>query len=141
LPIKNIRKYSEIAYRIFRNIAALKKDYPHFAEIEPVEDKIQQDFSQFDIIFLYSYQMDYIENPRRKPFLKIPKKILVPINENGIYIYIRMFEKGTYTGQRVIPPVYFEDMQIIVDIVGGNDEIRDKIWGIINAENPEYDEI
>ena len=136
MPIKNLKKYTKIADRIFKKIAALKKEHPHFAEIEPLEEKIHRDSEPFEINFLYSHNMDYIKNPRWKPQMKIPEMILAPIKEDGIYINIKFLEKGTYMGQRVVPPLYIGDIHIIVDILGGSDKIRDEIWSIINSENP-----
>ena len=136
MPIKNTKKSTEIANRIFKKIALLKKDHPHFAKIEPLEEKIHRESSPFEISFLYSYNMDYVKNPRWKPNMKIPEMILAPTKADGIYINIKFFEKGIYMGQRVIPPLYIGDMHIIMDILGGSDKIRDKIWSIINAENP-----
>ncbi|NVM03474.1 MAG: hypothetical protein HWN67_14190 [Candidatus Helarchaeota archaeon] len=132
---KKIKKYSEIFNRIINQIALLKDEYPHFSEIEPIENKISKSSDPFEISFLYSHHMDLVDNPRWKPRMKIPKKILAPTSEDGIYIWIRFMEKGKYMSQRVLPPTYIGDIHVTVDILGGNSEVKEKIWSIIKSEN------
>ncbi len=130
-----MKKYSEIFNKIINKIALLKDKYPHFSEIEPIKDKISKSSDPFEISFLYSHNMDNVNNPRWKQGLKIPKKILAPTSDDGIYIWIRFMEKENYMGQRVLPPNYIGDVQVTVDILGGNPEIKKKIKSIIKSEN------
>ena len=136
LDKKTVKNYTEIANRIINQIALLKNEYPHFSEIEPIEEKIHRSSDPFEISFLYSHHMGDVDNPRWQQGTKIPGKVLTQTSEDGIYIWIKFIQKGTYDGQRFVPPLYIKDMHIIVDILGGNPEIKEKIRSIINRENP-----
>lgn len=131
---ETVEQYTEIAKRIISQIALLKKEYPHFSQVEPIKEKVHVSSDPFEIRFLYSHHMGLVDNSKWKPGIKVPRKILVPISKDGIYIWIRFMEKGKYRGQQVVFPINIGDMQVIVDILGGNTEIRRKILRIIVSE-------
>jgi hypothetical protein len=131
------RTYAEIVNTIIKRIGLLKEEFPHFAGIEPIEEKIYRSSEQFNVHFLYEHNIKSIPNPNWEPYIKTPREILVPASDDGIYISIQFKKEDKYIGQRVVLPYYIGDMQIIIDIICDNVKIRERIFNIFQEEGME----